>query len=172
MNTTVACAMAVALVGISVAPRVRHASTASHTDRVLELPAVELPGWLAGCWAQQSGAMTVEEFWMAPKGGVMLGMGRTSKGEAVVEYEHTRIYQRGDSLVYHARPSGQSEAEFVAPGVVGESVTFSNPEHDFPQRVIYRRSGTDSLVARVEGTANGRTRGVDFKYHRERCPGA
>jgi hypothetical protein len=138
----------------------------------MELAAPVLPAWLAGCWEQRAGAVTIEEFWMSPRGGVMLGMGRTSKGDSVVEYEQTRIYVRGDSLVYHAQPSGQATAEFVSAGVVNEVVTFANPAHDFPQRVIYRRGSSDSLVARIEGTANGRARGIDFIYRRTRCPGS
>ena len=50
------------------------------------------------------------------------------------------------------------------------AVTFENLAHDFPQRVMYRRVGGDSLVARVEGTRAGRTRGVDFAYRRAACP--
>jgi hypothetical protein len=31
--------------------------------------------------------------------------------------------------------------------------------------------GRDSLVARIEGTSNGRSRGVEFPYARVACPG-
>lgn len=32
-----------------------------------------------------------------------------------------------------------------------EEVTFSNPEHDFPQRIIYLRQADGTLFARIEG---------------------
>jgi hypothetical protein len=47
----------------------------------------------------------------------------------------------------------------------------SDPAHDFPQRVIYRRAGADSLVARVEGTTPNGMRAVGFPYARVACPG-
>jgi hypothetical protein len=104
----------------------------------------------------------------------MLGMGRTTRNDTLVEYEHLRIYEAGDTLVYHAMPSGQKPSEFrAAPPAGGWSaateLVFANPAHDFPQRVRYRPVGADSIVARVEGTRNGAERGVDFPYRRVAC---
>lgn len=42
-------------------------------------------------------------------------------------------------------------------------------EHDFPQRVIYRKAGRNNLFARIEGKINGRDEGEDFRYTRTRC---
>jgi hypothetical protein len=49
------------------------------------------------------------------------------------------------------------------------TVVFENPEHDFPQRVGYKRNGSDALDAWIEGQANGKSRRVDFSYQRARC---
>ncbi len=172
MGTKTVCALAMMAVGSVTGQVLTPRASAAGEHEAVKLAAPVLPSWMSGCWEQQSGAVTIEEFWMAPRGGVMLGMGRTSKGDAVVEFEHLRIFLRGDSLVYRAQPSAQPATEFVAPGVEREAITFSNPTHDFPQRVIYRRGGPDSLIARIEGTSSGRTRGIDFGYRRTRCPGA
>ena len=130
------------------------------------------PAWMAGCWERRSGDRVVEEQWLAPRGGMMLGMGRTTRSDSVVEFEHTRIYARGDTLVFAAAPSGQAPAEFRTVAPVGHEVRFENAAHDFPQRVIYRRGRGDSLFARVEGMRNGQLRGVDFAYARASCPGS
>jgi hypothetical protein len=126
--------------------------------------------WLAGCWQQSNGPRIVEEQWTRPRGGLMLGAGRTVEGDSLVEFEQVRIFERGGRLVYGARPSGQEPAEFESIVVSDSAVTFENLGHDFPQRVMYRRVGTDSLVGRVEGTRAGRVRGVDFPYRRASCP--
>jgi hypothetical protein len=125
--------------------------------------------WLAGCWERRAGARLVEEQWMAPRGGMMLGMGRTVRGDTLVEYEQLRIYERGGSLVYAANPSGQEPAEFVSTTLTDSMVVFENPSHDFPQRVVYRRAGSDSLAASVEGTTRGKQRTVSFPYARTPC---
>jgi uncharacterized protein DUF6265 len=126
--------------------------------------------WMAGCWELTSGTRVVEEQWTRPRGGLMLGVGRTLRGDSLIEYEQVRLFERDGHLVYAAAPSGQTPAEFVSTVLSDSAVTFENLAHDFPQRVIYRRDGADSLLARVEGTTNGKVRGVDFPYARVVCP--
>jgi hypothetical protein len=126
--------------------------------------------WLAGCWEQNTGRQVVEEQWTRPRGGIMLGSGRTLRGDSLVEYEQVRIEERGGRLVYAAKPSGQAPADFTGTTVSDTAVTFENPAHDFPQRVMYRRAGRDSLLARVEGGRHGTVHGVDFPYRRVDCP--
>jgi hypothetical protein len=127
-------------------------------------------GWLAGCWVARSGARVVEEQWMRPRGGSLLGMSRTVAADSAVAHELMRIVDRGGGLVFQAHPSGQAPAEFPAVEAGPERAVFADPAHDFPQRIVYRRVGADSLVARVEGERDGTTRGFDFRYARVACP--
>ena len=129
---------------------------------------IERVSWLAGCWEMSRGATTIQEQWMAPRGGSMLGMSRTIRRDSLVEFESVLLRERGDTLAYEARPSGQAGAVFLAEEVSDSHVVFANPQHDFPQRVSYRRRG-DSLLARVEGVRNGQLRGFDFPYRRAPC---
>ena len=132
-------------------------------------PAAQRLAWLSGCWERVTPRGRVTEQWMAPAAGMMLGASRTTRGDSVVvEYEHLRISERRDTLVYHAMPSGQAPADFTTTQASDSLVTFENPAHDFPQRVIYRR-GADSLFARVEGMRGGQLRGIDFRYARVSC---
>jgi hypothetical protein len=128
--------------------------------------------WIAGCWRQTSGNgnRVVDEQWMSLRGGTMLGMSRTVHGDSLLELEFLQILEQSSRVVYHAQPSGQRPADFVAQAVSDTLVVFENPQHDFPQRIIYRRRGADSLIARIEGTRNGKTRGIDFPYARVSCP--
>jgi hypothetical protein len=126
--------------------------------------------WLAGCWEMQRGTRTSVEMWMAPAGGLMLGASRTVADGKVVEFERMQLAERDSGLVYTALPSGQSEASFTSVAVGEDGFTVENLQHDFPQRIIYRRAGSDSLVARIEGPGrNGGTRGVDFPMRRIAC---
>ena len=132
--------------------------------------------WFTGCWAYTSPRVVIEEHWTSPAGGSMLGMSRTLRrsptGDSTIAWEFIRLYARGIDLVYAAQPHNQPAAEFVSEKVGDGEVIFSNPAHDFPQRIIYRRAGKDSLRARIEGTQNGRTRGSDFPYARVACDSA
>jgi len=134
--------------------------------------AVQQLSWMAGCWRRQTASgSVVEEQWMTPRAGFALGISRTVRGDSmVVEFEQLRLFQKAGHAVYHAEPSGQAPTDFEAKATSDTMVVFENTTHDFPQRVIYRKRGADSLLARIEGTMNGQARGVDFPYARARCP--
>jgi hypothetical protein len=127
--------------------------------------------WLAGCWELRTPTRVVEEYWMRPRAGTMLGMGRTVVRDSMTEHESTLIRLTNGKLAYHANPSGQKPTTFSAIVVTADSVVFEAPEHDFPQRVGYARRGADSLIAWIEGTSNGRTRRIPFPYKRVSCSG-
>jgi hypothetical protein len=135
-----------------------------------EAKGVERLGWLQGCWEVAAAGRTVEEQWMTPRGGSMLGMSRTTRAGALVAYESVLVRERGDRLVYVAHPSGQPVAEFLSVTVSDGQVVFENEAHDFPQRIGYRRQGA-SLHAWVEGAQGGQSRRIEFPYHRVACPG-
>ena len=99
----------------------------------------------------------------------MLGISRTVANGKTVEFEFTQIRQdeKGD-IFFIAKPSGQPEATFkMIKGSVNE-VIFENPQHDFPQRVIYRTQD-DGLLGRIEGLSKGKEKSVDFPMTRTRC---
>jgi hypothetical protein len=124
--------------------------------------------FLTGCWKFESNNRIVEEQWMAPGGGSLMGISRTIVNGQTTEYEFLQIRDLPDGLTYIAKPSNQPEAKFIARTRVAGEVVFENPAHDFPQRIRYRIKG-DQLHARVEGSVNGKARGVDFPYRRVAC---
>ena len=127
--------------------------------------------WLAGCWSQQGRDAGSVEQWMAPAGGLMLGMARTLKNGRVVEFEFMQV--RADTegkLSYIAQPQGRPPTSFALLRRGEAEAVFENPAHDFPQRVSYRREAADRLVARIEGTMKGKERGIDFPMQRTACP--
>jgi hypothetical protein len=126
-------------------------------------------GWMQGCWARNGAEAGTVEQWTAPAGGTMLGMSRTVKGGKTIEHEFIQIREVEPGVLgYIAMPSRQAMATFKLARQEGDTWTFENPAHDFPQRVIYRRDGAD-LVARIEGSIKGKTRAIDFPMKRVPC---
>lgn len=128
-------------------------------------PTVDHVAWLTGCWTMTRGDAVIEEQWLKPLGGTLMGISRTAKGGRIVEHEFLQIREVNGKLAYVAKPSGQAEATFAIKTISDGEVVFENPAHDFPQRILYRRT-PDGVTARVEGTRNGQTRGSDFVYTR------
>ena len=126
--------------------------------------------WLKGCWSSNRNGRETTEHWMKPAGGTMLGISRTVAEGKTVEFEFMQIRQEAnDEIFFVAKPSGQLEATFkLIKGSANEAI-FENPQHDFPQRVIYRLQGDGSLLGRIEGVSKGKEKSVDFPMTRERC---
>jgi hypothetical protein len=104
--------------------------------------------WMAGHWSGTTGDVATEEHWTSPGGTMLLGMHR-DVGKRT-HFEFMRIEQTKDGLVYFAQPSGKPQTPFALTESSTTRAVFSNPEHDFPQRIIYWLD-EGRLCARVEG---------------------
>lgn len=124
--------------------------------------------WLTGAWARTDAPETTEEHWIEPKGGLMLGCGRTIARGKAIAFEFLRIEQRGDGKLYYvAQPSGRSPgAEFELTGARDGAWTFENPAHDFPRLIRYSREGEACFVAHLEGLEQGRATVLDLRFER------
>jgi hypothetical protein len=131
-------------------------------------PSVQDLGWMAGCWSFSRGTRTVQEQWMAPAGGTLLGMSRTTNDGKTVAYEWVIIREGASVLEYVAKPSGQAEAVFTSTHVAADEVVFENPHHDFPTRISYRRQA-GGLLATVSGVVGGATHNSEFPYRSAPC---
>lgn len=133
-------------------------------------PTINDLSWLAGCWEGSLRGRHIDEMWMKPAAGIMLGTARTIPPGKPAEFEFTQIRQDKDGSIYYvAKPSGQAEASFKLIKLENNEAVFENLQHDFPQRVIYRLEADGTLFARVEATTNGKTRGIDYPYKRAKC---
>jgi hypothetical protein len=126
--------------------------------------------WISGCWASDDGKERIEESWMKPAGQSMIGMSRTVAGGRTVFTEHLQIREANGQISYIvALGMGATPVVFKLIKSSDNEVVFDNPEHDFPQRIIYRRESTDALFARIEGQEKGVNKAMDFRYKRSKC---
>jgi hypothetical protein len=139
-------------------------------DNKKPVPAASIDrlGWLAGHWRLEKAGRVIDEQWMAPAGGLMLGMARTIAKGQVREYEFVLIREGpGGELFYVAQPSGQKEATFKQQFLTDTEVVFENKEHDFPQKIGYRLQPDGTLVAYIEGPGkDGATKRIEYPYQR------
>ena len=129
------------------------------------LPGVEVLGWMAGAW-RTAGPVVFEEHWMAPAGGLMVGMGRTLARGRAVAFEYLRIETQEGRTAYLASPGGKPATRFELVRASASEAVFENLAHDFPKRIIYRRLPDGSLFARVEGDGTEKEKPLEFRYTR------
>lgn len=129
--------------------------------------------WMAGYWLSCEGGREVSETWSDPRGGLMAGVtvtvGRSGQGSL----EFTRIWPVGERLAFLAQPGGVPATVFPLIEATSNRAVFENPDHDFPQRIVYAREG-DTLTGRIEGTADGQAQSMTWTYRaaplNSRCP--
>lgn len=129
-----------------------------------------LPAWMAGSWCLSRNGEQIEEVWLAPAGGLMLGMGRTTAGSGQrTHFEFMRIELRDGTTTYLAQPQGRLATAFKLIEADSSSARFENPAHDFPKRIEYRRDG-NAMRAEIAGPGrDGKERVIGFDF--VVCPG-
>jgi hypothetical protein len=132
--------------------------------------------WMSGYWLSCDGGREVSETWSDPRGGVLIGSAMTMENGRLTGFETSRISPLSASdgpVAYFAGVNGAPPVAFPAREAGGTRVVFENPDHDFPQRVIYQRDG-DVLNARIEGHMGDREQAMTWTYRKadlnSRCP--
>lgn len=113
--------------------------------------------WMPGRWASRTTrnnfTRVSEETWLEAGAGLMPGISRsyTEGARNGGTFEYMRIVRTPDALTLIAQPGGGDATRFEATEVGPGWVLFTNPEHDFPTQILYRRKG-DELSADVGTT--------------------
>lgn len=121
--------------------------------------------WITGDWQTPAGGRRqIEEHWTGVAGGTMMGVSRTIAGDKTVEFEYLRIEQRADGIFYVAHPKARCPGtDFKLTRATASEAVFENPQHDFPKRIIYRKSADDTLTASIDGGEGTKAMSFGFK---------
>ena len=133
--------------------------------------------WLDGCWKGSVNQRDFREHWMAPQGGMLLGVSQVVMAGKTVGYEYLKIETRPDGVYYVAVPSDSKEEAFRYAGVTIDTAgdrgdhlfAFENPALEFPKRIVYRQATGGWLYAQVEGKVNGADRQVIYPMRHVDC---
>ncbi|HEU4769171.1 MAG TPA: DUF6265 family protein [Pyrinomonadaceae bacterium] len=130
----------------------------------LQSPTLADVSWIAGDWQTPAGGRRqIEEHWTAAAGGSMMGVSRTIAGDKTVEFEYLRIEQRADGVYYVAHPKARCPGtDFKLTRASATEAVFENPQHDFPKRIIYRKTD-DGLTASIDGGEGSKAMSFPFK---------
>jgi len=107
--------------------------------------------WMAGAWHGSTNDGEADEMWSAPSGGSMQGLGRIVKDGRTTFFEFMTIEDDGKEVIFTAWPKGKPPTQFRLVSIKGQEAVFENPEHDFPQRIVYTHEADGMLHARAEG---------------------
>lgn len=122
---------------------------------------------LNGTWSMETKRGTVYESWEAVNNTFLKGRSYKINGTDTMLLEEVSIIRKDNDIFYIPVVQGQNNEQpvtFRLVKVENETFTFDNPDHDFPQRVIYQLPKNDSMHARIEGMDKGVYRKSEFFY--------
>ena len=85
-----------------------------------------------------------------------------------VFHEKVTIEVKDSVLVYSVVIGKNPPVDFKLVAADEQSVSFSNPQHDFPQNIAYKLQPDGSLYAYVDGIINKQYRKEEFFYARKK----
>ncbi len=120
---------------------------------------------LQGVWKTEQGPLFYEQ-WTLMSDSSLKGKGFTIKGNDTLILENIRLRQKEGNWMYEAQASGQNDGQSIAFPLKeksGNSWSFENLAHDYPNRIIYTFKNDSILKARTENTAGNKVQDFHFK---------
>lgn len=115
--------------------------------------------WFLGNWENISKEATFKEIWNKKNDSSFIGESFVIVEKDTVFYEKIDLFQSNDSLFYKVSVKDQNKEKpvsFYLTKSDDKEVTFENPKHDFPTKIVYTKITNDSMVGAIYGKKNGK----------------
>lgn len=135
--------------------------TAEKTPRQIEKAA-----WLTGNWGFTTEEGSLTENWVKVNDSVYHGESYfvTPKKDTVFA-ETVVLDEVAGKMTYTVSVPGQNDEKPVRFGltkITDTEMTFENPQHDYPNKIVYTQAKPDSLVAVIYGKQKGEEKSETF----------
>lgn len=127
---------------------------------------IEQLDWLAGKWEGVNEGVRMQEFWMSPIGGIMPGLHRDVFPRGSSYFEYLRIADTDVGTIYSVSRLGKEPTTFRLIHSSEGKAVFENPNHEFPQRIIYRLDVEGALHIELTGRLYNEYRSYEYIYRR------
>lgn len=112
--------------------------------------------WLLGNWEKTDSIGVLTENWKSENDSTFTGNSYfiINKGKDTVHSESIELMEDSKHLIYTATVKGQNDDEpvpFQMTEFTDSLLVFTNPKHDFPQKIQYKLNKDNSLLATISG---------------------
>jgi hypothetical protein len=134
-----------------------------------EKPAVMFnPADFVGIWvtAEKNGIKTCED-WVSENPHQLRGRSYRVKGADTTLLEWVDLHVKGNRVLYIPTTAGQNDGNpipFTLESVQERTYIFTNPQHDFPKRIVYVFDGRNRLHAWIDDGSDKQR--IHFYYSR------
>jgi hypothetical protein len=125
--------------------------------------------WLIGTWENKTQSGSIFETWTKISEVELSGKSYILKEKDTIVFETIQLLQEQDNLFYIPKVKNQNgdlPVRFSAKTISDTELMFENQQHDFPQIISYTKINSDSLIAEISGTKNGKERKQTFPMKR------
>lgn len=122
--------------------------------------------WLIGKWKRAGKRNTIFEEW-EKKDATFVGKSYVDTGTELKISETLKINQESGETFYSPTVLNQNDGKPVSFKMLGSfenRFIFLNEKHDFPQKIVYRKMGEDSLKVQISGPMNDTWQKIDFNF--------
>jgi hypothetical protein len=121
--------------------------------------------WLIGDWENITDEFEFYESWKKSSDNLFIGESLMKIDGDTVFSEFVDLELDKNEIFYRVSVSDQNDGISVSFKLIScedQKFVFNNPEHDYPQTIVYRYVAPDSLYAHIEGNLDGKYRREDF----------
>ena len=121
--------------------------------------------WLTGTWQRTNAkpGRSGMEIWQKTTDTELTGRGINLKGIDTTFVEKLKIIIKGKDIYYVADvPENKETVLFKLTNQSPTSLTFENPQHDFPKKIVYELTGT-----KLKATISGDGKAIDYWFEKK-----
>lgn len=125
--------------------------------------------WFIGNWENISKEATFKEFWNKKNDSTYFAESIVIVEKDTVFYEQMDLFQKSDSLIMKISVKNQNKEKpvsFYLTKANENELTFENPKHDFPTKIVYSKITNDSIVGAIYGKKEGKEMSEIFPMKR------
>jgi hypothetical protein len=122
-----------------------------------------------GSWYMKTARGITGEIWKKINNDELHNQAFKIIGKDTTLLEKVQLIKKGNDIYYISIVQNQNDAKPISFKLMDNSnnqFVFSNPAHDFPQRIVYHFVTKDSIHAWIDGQYNGKFVKQDFYYKR------
>ena len=124
---------------------------------------------VGGRWQMKAKKGFLCERWTTVNDHELMSQAYKLDGTGSKDLERVTLIQKGDDIFYVPVIKDQNQGkavEFKLTKATKNQFEFTNPTHDFPQRIVYHIVSQDSVHAWIDGKFKGKFAKEDFYYTR------
>nr|WP_294775262.1 DUF6265 family protein [uncultured Flavobacterium sp.] len=132
---------------------------------------LEKMNWLVGQWENKTPEGYLTETWVKDNDSTFSGKTYFIINEKdTVHSESIILTQVNEELIYRPIVKGQNNDEAVDFKLTSDaenSFSFENPNHDYPQKIVYRKVNDKALVATISGKQQGKDSSESYPMNKK-----